>query len=85
MIAALCLLHLRRRHMSDWYSREHGPITEEKLVRAVHILADIVEEHGPAFRPLYQDMRQQLTDLRLQQQAKAAAEARTAQSTNRVA
>jgi hypothetical protein len=71
--------------MSEWHPREHGPITEEKLVRAVHILADIVEEHGAAFRPLYQDMRQQLTELRLQQQAKAAAEARVAQCGSKVA
>jgi hypothetical protein len=28
--------------MSEWHHCEHGPITEEKLVRAVHILADIV-------------------------------------------
>jgi hypothetical protein len=35
--------------MGEWHHREHGPITEEKLVRAVHILADIVEVHGPAF------------------------------------
>ena len=41
--------------MTEWHHRESGPITEEKLVRAVHILADIVEKHGPAFRPLYQD------------------------------
>jgi hypothetical protein len=71
--------------MSDWHPREHGPITEEKLVRAVHILADIVEEHGPAFRPLYQDVRQQLTELRLQQHARAAAEARAAHSNRQVA
>ena len=45
--------------MSEWHHREHGPLTEEKLVRAVHILADIVEDHGQAFRPLYQDLRQQ--------------------------
>jgi len=55
--------------MSEWHHREHGPITEEKLVRAVHILADIVEEHGPAFRPLYQDLRRQLAELRQEQQA----------------
>jgi hypothetical protein len=85
MIAALSLLHKRRRHMSDQHHRDHGPITEGKLVRAVHILADIVEEHGAAFRPLYQDMRQQLAELCLQQQAKAAADARAAQSGSQVA
>ena len=49
--------------MSEWHQRDHVPMTEEKLVRAVHILADIVETNGPAFRPLYHDLRQQLTDL----------------------
>jgi hypothetical protein len=70
--------------MSEWHQRDHGPITEEKLVRAVHILADIVETNGPAFRPLYQDMRQQLVDLRLQQ-AEAAAKLRVAQDDTKVA
>jgi hypothetical protein len=59
--------------MSEWNQREHGPITEEKLVQTVHILADIVETNGPAFRPLFQDLRKQLADLRLQQKAEAAA------------
>jgi hypothetical protein len=40
--------------MNEWHQRDHSPITEEKLVRAVHILADIVENSGSAFRPLYQ-------------------------------
>jgi hypothetical protein len=71
--------------MSEWHQRGHGPITEEKIVRAVHILADIVETNGPAFRPLYQDLRQQLADLRLQQQAEAAAKARAAQDSTKVA
>jgi hypothetical protein len=71
--------------MSKWHQRDHGPITEEKLVRAVHILADIVETNGPAFRPLFQDLRQQLADLRLQQKAEAAAKARADQDTTKVA
>lgn len=71
--------------MSEWHHREHGPVTEEKLVRAVHILADIVEEHGPAFRPLYQDLRRQLAELRQGQQALEAADARAAQSASKVA
>jgi hypothetical protein len=70
--------------MSEWHHREHGPITEEKLVRAVHILADIVEDHGQAFRPLYQDLRQQLAELRLQR-ASAAAGARATQGKTKVA
>jgi hypothetical protein len=71
--------------MSEWHQRDHAPITEEKLVRAVHILADIVETNGPAFRPLFQDLRQQLADLRLQQKAEAAAKARADQDTTKVA
>ena len=71
--------------MSEWHQRDHGPVTEEKLVRAVHILADIVEANGSAFRPLYQDVRQQLADLRLQQQAEAAATGRAAQDSIKVA
>jgi hypothetical protein len=71
--------------MSEWHHREHGPVTEEKLVRAVHILADIVEDHGQAFRPLYQDLRQQLAELRLCEQASAAAAARAAQGQTKVA
>ena len=71
--------------MGEWQQRNHGSTAEEKLVRAVHILADIVETYGPAFRPLYQDLRQQLADVRQQQQAKAAAEARAAQDNTKVA
>jgi hypothetical protein len=71
--------------MSEWHHRERGPITEEKLVRAVHILADMVEDHGPTFRPLYQDIRQQLAEHRLREQAAAAAEARAAQGASKVA
>ena len=71
--------------MGEWQQRNHGSTAEEKLVRAVHILADIVETYGPAFRPLYQDLRQQLADVRQQQQAKAAAEARAAQDKPKVA
>ena len=71
--------------MSEWHQRDHGPITEEKLVRAVHILADIVEANGSAFRPLYQDVRQQLADLRVRQQAEAAARTRAEQTGSKVA
>ncbi|MBQ0819085.1 hypothetical protein KBI52_02350 [Microvirga sp. HBU67558] len=71
--------------MSESHQRDHGPVIEEQLVRAVHILADIVEASGPAFRPLYQDLRQQLSDLRVRQQAEAAAKARAAQGDTKVA
>ena len=55
--------------MTTLHHRDRGPITEEKLLKAVHILADIVENRGPAFRPLYHDVRQQLAEFRLQEQA----------------
>lgn len=71
--------------MGEWHQRNHGSINEEKLVRAVHILADIVETNSPAFRPLYQDLRQQLADVRKQLQAEAAAKARAAQDNTKVA
>lgn len=71
--------------MSEWHQRDHVRVTEEKLVRAVHILADIVETNGPAFRPLYHDLRQQLADLRLQQQAEASAKPRAAQDSTKAA
>jgi hypothetical protein len=58
--------------MTEWHQRDHGPVTEEKLLKAVNILADIVEEKGPAFRPLYLSLRQQLADLRRQPGAEAA-------------
>jgi hypothetical protein len=71
--------------MGDWHDCDHGTITEEKLVRAVHILADIVETNGPAFGPLYRDVRQQLADLRVQQRAEAAAQHRADQDNSKVA
>lgn len=59
--------------MTAWQNRERGPITEEKLVRAVHVLADIVEQHGPAYRPLYLDMKRTLADFRQREQEHNAA------------
>lgn len=68
--------------MTAWQHREWGPVTEEKLVRAVHALADIVEQHGPAYRPLYQDVKRMLADFRRQQKESnaAAKKALTAQA-----
>lgn len=59
--------------MTAWQYRERGFITEEKLLRAVNILADIVEQHGPAHRPLYQDMKRELEKFRRSQQESNAA------------
>jgi hypothetical protein len=71
--------------MSKWHDGDQGPITEEKLLRAVQILADIVETNGPTFGPLYRDVRQQLADLRVQKRAEAAAQRRAAQDNSKVA
>ncbi|PVE21771.1 hypothetical protein DC522_24720 [Microvirga sp. KLBC 81] len=72
--------------MTAWQHRERGPITEEKLLRAVNILADIVEQHGPAHRPLYQDVKRELAEFRRrQQESNAAAEPAFATQIGRVA
>jgi hypothetical protein len=71
--------------MTEWHQRDHGPVTEEKLLKAVNILADIVEEKGSAFRPLYLSLRQQLAELRLQQGADAALGAIAARGESKVA
>jgi len=59
--------------MVAWQPREREPLTEEKLLRAVNILADIVEQHGAAHRPLYQDMKRELAEFRRRQQERDAA------------
>jgi hypothetical protein len=72
--------------MTTWQHRERGPITEEKLLRAVNILADIVEQHGPAHRSLYQDVKRELEEFRRrQQESNAAAEPASAALVGRVA
>lgn len=71
--------------MSEWYHRERGVITEEKLLKAVHILAVVVEDHGPAFRPLYHDVRQQLIDLRQREQEALASKRKTEAGHQKVA
>jgi hypothetical protein len=72
--------------MTEWQRREREPITEEKLLRAVNILADIVEQHGPAHRPLYQDVKRELAEFRrLRQENGAAAQQAFAAEIGRVA
>ena len=71
--------------MSEGHHQDRGPVTEEKLLRAVNILADIVEQQGSAFRPLYHDLRQQLVAFRLQKQADATTAAITASREAKVA
>jgi hypothetical protein len=72
--------------MTAWQHRERGPITEEKLLRAVNILADIVEQHGPAHRSLYQDIKRELEEFRRRrEESNAAAEFALATPIGRVA
>jgi hypothetical protein len=59
--------------MTAWQHCDRGPVTEEKLLRAVNVLADIVEQHGPAHRPLYQAMKRELAALRRQKKQDAIA------------
>jgi hypothetical protein len=50
--------------MTEWQERERGPITEERLVRAVNVLAEIVKQHGPAYGPLHESLEQELSRFR---------------------
>ena len=54
--------------MTMWRERECKPINEERLVRAVNVLAEIVERHGPAYGPLYDSLQQELAEFRRRQQ-----------------
>jgi hypothetical protein len=50
--------------MEDWQGRKREPITEERLERALSVLAEIVREHGPAHAPLLESMEQELAAFR---------------------
>jgi hypothetical protein len=50
--------------MEDWHGRKREPITEERLEKALDVLADIVREHGPAHAPLLAMMEQELATFR---------------------
>jgi hypothetical protein len=71
--------------MMVWPRTNREPISEEKLLKAVNILADLVEQNGQAFRPLYLSLRQQLAEFRLQQSTEAALEAIASQSNAQIA
>ncbi len=61
--------------MQELQGRNRGPVTEERLVRAVEVLAEIVKHHGSAFGPLHNTVEQELAAFREQRQSlKAAAE-----------
>lgn len=71
--------------MTALQHRNRRLITEESLLRAVNILADIVAEQGASFRPLYHQVRQQLAEFRLEQQADAGSRTVAALTESKVA
>jgi hypothetical protein len=50
--------------MKEWQGRKREPVTEERLERAVEVLAQIVKEHGPTYGPLYESVEQELANFR---------------------
>ncbi|MBB3017273.1 hypothetical protein FHR70_000313 [Microvirga lupini] len=54
--------------MDDWSGRKWEPVTEERLLRAIDVLVAIAKEHGPAFDPVLETVRQELHDFRHRQQ-----------------
>ena len=57
--------------MDDWSGRKWEPVTEERLLRAIDVLVDIAKEHGPAFDPVLETVRQELHDFRRRHPATA--------------
>ncbi len=53
--------------MDEWSGRKWEPVTEERLLRAIDVLVDIAKEHGPAFDPVLETVRQELHDFRRRQ------------------
>jgi hypothetical protein len=54
--------------MDDWSGRKWEPVTEERLLRAIDVLVNIAEEHGPTFNPVLETVRQELHDFRRRNQ-----------------
>jgi sugar phosphate isomerase/epimerase len=50
--------------MDEWSGRKWEPVTEERLLRAIDVLVDIAKEHGQAFDPVLETVRQELHDFR---------------------
>ena len=50
--------------MDEWSGRKWEPVTEERLLRAIDVLVEIAKEHGPAFDPVLETVRQELHDFR---------------------
>jgi hypothetical protein len=63
--------------MDEWSGRKWEPVTEERLLRAIDVLVDIAKEHGPAFDPVLETVRQELHDFRRRHSATEQAEHET--------
>lgn len=48
--------------------RTRAKVTEEQLIRAMAVLAEVVKEHGPGFAPLLESIEKQLETLRAREQ-----------------
>lgn len=53
--------------MPTWQGYERKSISEERLVRAVNVLAEIMEQHGSAYAPLYDSLQHELAEFRHRQ------------------
>jgi hypothetical protein len=60
--------------MDEWSGRKWEPVTEERLLRAIDVLVDIAKEHGSAFDPVLETVRQELHDFRRQHTVAGQAE-----------
>jgi|GEM_PF-5554517 len=63
--------------MDEWSGRKWEPITEERLLRAIDVLVDIAKQHGSAFDPVLETVRQELHDFRRRHSATAQVEHET--------
>jgi hypothetical protein len=57
--------------MKSQMSGQSGPALEERLERALHVLASVVAEHGDKHLPLFQMIEGQLTEIRTRRKAQA--------------
>jgi len=58
--------------MEEWSGRKWEPVTEERLLRAIDVLVELAKEHGPAFDPVLETVRQELHDFRSRTRASAS-------------
>lgn len=60
--------------MDNWSGRKWEPVTEERLLRAIDVLVEIAKEHGSAFDPMLETVRQELHDFRRRHRPESGAE-----------